>query len=191
MLPAIGNSNYHAMNVRFDKRLSHGFHFQANYTWSKFIDDAEARAELGGARIGFRRLLQSRRGSRAVRQSSEPSIHLELGVRAARGKGTLHAVAQPDIGRSFRWMVARLHSGNAYRAAMGRGEQTNRTNSFSEAVRPNVVGVAGISGDRSRDSAINRWFNIDAFAAPAQFASVTRPRARATDRALSRWTFRS
>src|SRR5262249_240664 len=47
--PAIGNSNYHGMNLRLQMRETHGLHFQANYTWSRFIDDVESRNELGGS----------------------------------------------------------------------------------------------------------------------------------------------
>jgi hypothetical protein len=47
--PTIGNSNYHGMNVRVEKRYAAGFQFSANYTWSKLIDDVTSRNELGGA----------------------------------------------------------------------------------------------------------------------------------------------
>ena len=46
--PTIGNSNYHGLNLRVDKRFSRGLQFNANYTWSKAIDDVESRDELGG-----------------------------------------------------------------------------------------------------------------------------------------------
>ena len=35
---AIGNNSYNALNVRFEKRYSHGFTFLFNYTWSKNIE---------------------------------------------------------------------------------------------------------------------------------------------------------
>jgi outer membrane receptor protein involved in Fe transport len=35
-----GNSNYHSLQVRTEKRLSGGLNFQTSYTWSKAIDDA-------------------------------------------------------------------------------------------------------------------------------------------------------
>jgi hypothetical protein len=35
-----GNSNYNALQLRLDKRFSHGLSFQSSYTWSKAIDDA-------------------------------------------------------------------------------------------------------------------------------------------------------
>jgi hypothetical protein len=46
--PTIGNSNYHGLNLRLDKRNSHGLQFGINYTWSKAIDDVRARNEIGG-----------------------------------------------------------------------------------------------------------------------------------------------
>lgn len=35
-----GNSNYHSLQVRAEKRLSRGLSFQSSYTWSRAIDDA-------------------------------------------------------------------------------------------------------------------------------------------------------
>ena len=43
----IGNSSYHALNLKLEKRYSHGLHFRTNYTWAKFIDDVNSRAEVG------------------------------------------------------------------------------------------------------------------------------------------------
>ena len=45
----LGNSNYHGLNVKVEKRLSHGLLFQGNYTWSRMIDDVESRNEPGGS----------------------------------------------------------------------------------------------------------------------------------------------
>jgi hypothetical protein len=33
-----GNSSYHALQARLDRRFAHGFQFATSYTWSKFID---------------------------------------------------------------------------------------------------------------------------------------------------------
>jgi hypothetical protein len=33
-----GNSSYHALQARLDRRFAHGFQMAASYTWSKFID---------------------------------------------------------------------------------------------------------------------------------------------------------
>lgn len=47
--PTIGNSNYHGMNVRLEKRYSRGLQFGMNYTWSKLIDDINSRNEIGSS----------------------------------------------------------------------------------------------------------------------------------------------
>jgi hypothetical protein len=38
------NSTYHALQVEYDKRFSHGFNYQGSYTWSKALGESE----LGG-----------------------------------------------------------------------------------------------------------------------------------------------
>ena len=46
------NSNYHAMQVRVEKRSSEGLQFQSNYTWSKaldFVSDAFFNRAAGGS----------------------------------------------------------------------------------------------------------------------------------------------
>src|SRR5689334_23653618 len=40
LLESRANSNYHALQARFEQRLSHGFSSLISYTWSKSIDDA-------------------------------------------------------------------------------------------------------------------------------------------------------
>lgn len=46
--PTIGNSNYHGLNLRLEKRYSRGLQFGINYTWSKAIDDVRSRNEISG-----------------------------------------------------------------------------------------------------------------------------------------------
>jgi hypothetical protein len=46
--PTIGNSVYHGVNFRIEKRYSDGLQFSTNYTWAKLLDDLESRNELGG-----------------------------------------------------------------------------------------------------------------------------------------------
>lgn len=51
----------------------------------------------------------------------------------------------------------------------GVNEQVNRTNSFSPANRPNVIGDPKISGSRSRADQVRAWFNTTAYSEPPQF----------------------
>src|SRR5262249_48811943 len=45
----IGNSPYHGINIRFEKRMAAGLQFTANYTSSKAIDDVTSPNERGGS----------------------------------------------------------------------------------------------------------------------------------------------
>ncbi|MBM3793961.1 MAG: TonB-dependent receptor [Acidobacteria bacterium] len=45
--PMWGNSSYHGLNLKYEKRFSQGLNVLANYTFSKFIDDVAAGFELG------------------------------------------------------------------------------------------------------------------------------------------------
>jgi len=40
--PPIGNSVYHAGQIKFTKRMTHGLSMTAHYTWSKMINDSES-----------------------------------------------------------------------------------------------------------------------------------------------------
>src|ERR1044072_8255608 len=45
--PSIGNSTYHGVFIRTEKRMSRSLAFLAHYTFSKFLDDVEASQEFG------------------------------------------------------------------------------------------------------------------------------------------------
>src|SRR5439155_12184561 len=46
--PPWGNSTYHSMNLKSEKRYSNGLNFLMNFTWAKFLDDVQGGNELGG-----------------------------------------------------------------------------------------------------------------------------------------------
>jgi hypothetical protein len=167
--PPLANSNYHGMNIKVEKRYSRGIHFQTNYTWAKGIDDAEARAEIGGSTgDGFQNVCNRRldRGlsGNSIAHRWISSLMYELPV----GKGRsvdLSGVANSILGGWSLAYIGELRTG----APWGVIEQTNRTNAFSPSQRPDVVGDPRISGSRSRAEQVNAWFNTAAFAQAPQF----------------------
>ncbi len=55
----IGNSNYNSLQVTVNQRLSHGLTFNANYVWSREIDDVTGSASTGSRTVYNTRLERS------------------------------------------------------------------------------------------------------------------------------------
>ncbi len=51
--PMWGNSSYHGMNLKLEKRFSNGLNFLTNYTYAKFIDDTFSGQEAGDVNLGM------------------------------------------------------------------------------------------------------------------------------------------
>ena len=168
---ALGNSNYHAGNIKVDKRASGGLHLQANYTWAKMIDDLESRNEPGGsAGNGFMNVYDRRqdRGLSGWNIGHRLILSTVWDLPVGRGKmldtGATGVLNQIFGGWSAGY-IAEFRSGLSY----GVIEQQNTTNAFAPSQRPNVVGDPRLSTARPKQEQIERWFNTAAFAAPAQF----------------------
>jgi hypothetical protein len=170
LAPTIGNSNYHGMNLKVDKRLSRGLNVQSNYTWARGMDDCESRGELGGGAGNAYANVYNRRSDRGLSGNSIShrwitSVLYELPVGKGRRLDLDSAAADLIFGGWSLGYIGELRTG----APWGVIEQTNRTNAFSPANRPNVVGNPSISGDRTRGEQVTAWFNTAAFAQPAQY----------------------
>jgi hypothetical protein len=156
------------MNLKLEKRDSNGLQFQGNYTWSKFIDDVTSRGGLGAGpsfinyydRGADRGLSTNHLAHRFIWSSV-----WEVPVGKDRMVGINNSVLNQIIGGWSLGYIAEFRTGTPYAVR----EQTNRTNSFSDGNRPNVVGNPVISGDRSTAEKISQWFNTAAFAQPADF----------------------
>ena len=167
----IGTSSYHGVNFGAEKRYSNGLLFKANYTWSKFIDNIAARNELAGfpgtgAFTDYYNQASDRGLSgNDVRHrlvwSSLYELPFGVGRRFHPGSKLLNAVA---AGWST-GLIAEIRSGTPLSAI----ELTNKTNSFSDGVRPNVVGDPNLPSGRPLAQQLTQWFNTNAFAAPALY----------------------
>jgi hypothetical protein len=178
LFPAWGNSSYHSMNAKLEKRYSNGLNFLMNYTWSKMLDDAESRSELGGApgteytHIDLRGRLNKSYGGWDVRHRYIGSTIYELPF----GRNRRWDIQNPVLNRiAGGWgvgLVAEVRGGVPY----GVVEQTNRTNTFSAGVRSNVLKDPSLPSGRSRDEFITQYFDTGAFAAPAvgEFGNAAR-----------------
>jgi hypothetical protein len=165
--PSWGNSTYHSLNVKVEKRFSHGLNMLGNYTWAKFIDDVEGSSELGGGagsgyqHINARRLDKAIAGADIRHRVAYSSLY-ELPI----GKGRRWALGNRVLDRiAGGWTVGGILEARTG-APYGVIEATNRLNTFSESQRPNLLRNPNVPGGRSRDEKIRQFFDTTAFQAP-------------------------
>ncbi|HYI94526.1 MAG TPA: TonB-dependent receptor [Bryobacteraceae bacterium] len=165
--PPWGNSTYHALNVKLEKRYSAGLNFLVNYTWSKFLDDVEGNGELAGSEgNGYthieRRAYDKSYSGNDIRHRVIGSTVYELPVGKNRRMDISNPILNAVIGGWSLGFVAELRSG----APWGAIEQTNLTNTFSAANRPNLVCDSALDSGRSRAEMVAMYFNTSCFTAP-------------------------
>lgn len=165
--PSWGNSTYHSLNLKFEKRFSHGLNMLGNYTWSKFIDDVEGSSELGGGsgsgyqHIQLRALDKAMSGSDLRHRLAYSSLY-ELPVGKGRRWTINNKVLDHVVGGWSMGGILEARTGAPY----GVTESTNRLNAFSESQRPNLLRNPNLPGNRSRDEKIRQFFDTAAFQAP-------------------------
>ena len=175
--PPWGNSAYHSMNLKLEKRYSGGLNFLVNYTYSKFIDDAEAFTELAGAQgngyqhLELRHLDKSLAGN-DIRNRLISSMVYELPFGKGRkwntDSGALNALAGGwGIG-----IIAEFRNGIPY----GVIENTNRSNTFSHGQRPHLLGQPERLSNWRSNIRGNTYFDTGLFVAPGVGVFGSSPR---------------
>ncbi|MDQ3257343.1 MAG: hypothetical protein M3R15_26230, partial [Acidobacteriota bacterium] len=164
LFPTFGISNYHAAVVRAEKRFSYGFNFLTTYTWSKFLNNTGDGAEsLGDDDLYsdfYNRQYDYGPSGNDIRHRYTLSSVYELPV--GTGKRFLaNNVAGKIFGGLTLGVLATIQSGPPFTVTT----QVNTVNAFSLGQRADQIGDAEIApGERT----VERWFNTDAFAQPAQ-----------------------
>jgi hypothetical protein len=165
--PSIGDSTYHGVFVRAEKRLSGSFSFLAHYTFSKFIDDVEATSEYGNT--GNYMDAYNRRLDKGLSASDVPH-HVVLTL--------LYQLPSPKSDGFLKtafggWKLGALEtfmSGPPFTVFSA----SNTTNAFSAGPqRPVLLRNPELP---SNQRTVSRWFDTTAFAAPAQFTFGNSPR---------------
>jgi hypothetical protein len=164
--PSIGNSTYHAVFVRTDKRFGAGFSFLAHYTFSKFIDDVESANEYGIT--GSYMDAYNRRLDKGLSGSDVPHrlvLTLLYEVRQFRG----HRVLNAALGGWRLGLLETAQSGAPFTVIT----TANTTNAFpAGTLRPNLLHDPNLSSGQS----ITHWFDTSAFAAPPAYTFGNSPR---------------
>jgi hypothetical protein len=163
--PFWGNSSYHGVNAKIEKRFSSGLNFMLNYTFAKFLDDVTSNQELGT--VGGYQDLYNRRAEKAlsgndVRNRLVYSSTYEL----PWGKGRRWLTSGPAAMVLGGWAlgtILMLQDGSPD----GLVTQSNTTNAFNGVQRVNVLRDPALP---KSERTIERYFDTTAVAAPPQFA---------------------
>jgi hypothetical protein len=180
--PMWGNSAYHGLNVKVEKRFSHGLNFQTNYTWARFIDDVPASFEAGQVSVGVQNLYnraaeRSLSGNDVRHRLTWGSVY-ELPV----GKGRARLNQGPAALILGGWnlgLIVTLQQGSPF----GLTTQTNTTNAFNPG--PQRVNVLRNPELPQSERVVSRWFDTGAVAPPAQFTFGNSGRALLTGPGLA------
>lgn len=174
--PAAGSSFYHALQLKWEKRLSHGFTFLGHYTWSKMIDDSS----IGSGNYAWLG------GSTAMQNPLNRRLEKSLSAHDIAHRAVLSGAYQLPFGKGRRfvsganrlldalvggWEISAfwlLQGGNPLQISQSGGVLWNGTQ------RPNLIGDPSTSG-RLQDR-LNGYFNQSAFSRPAPDTFGTAPR---------------
>ncbi len=158
--PPLGNSAYHAGFVKVERRFHSGLSLLSHYTFSRFLDDVESFSELGdaGSYMDFynRKLDRGLSGSDVRHRAVVSAVY-------ALPSWKDHHFLSHLIGGWKTGTIASFQSGPAFSVF----NSVNQTNAFPPGTtRPDLVGDPALSGS---SRSIARWFNTDAFRAPAPY----------------------
>ena len=164
LLESRANSNYNALQVRFQQRLTRGFSALASYTWSKSIDDASNFFSSAGdpnfPQNSFNVAAERGRSNFDVAHRLNVSYSYAFPFRSNDGVlGTLlngwetFGIVTLQTGRPFTVaLLSEIDNSGTGRSILG----------FGANDRPNLVGNPELSNPGTL-----QWFNTAAFAFPA------------------------
>ena len=164
LLESRANSNYNALQVRFQQRLTRGFSALASYTWSKSIDDASNFFSSAGdpnfPQNSFNVAAERGRSNFDVAHRLSVSYSYAFPLRRYDGvAGALlngwesYGIVTLQTGRPFTVaLLSEIDNSGTGRSILG----------FGANDRPNLVGNPDLSNPTTL-----QWFNTAAFAFPA------------------------
>jgi hypothetical protein len=166
-----GNSTYHALQVKVDKRLSYGLSVLGAYTWSKSISDGDIMA--GGGPGG--QTFYNRRLEKAISTNDIPHVvAISYTYELPFGAGKRYLTSGVGAKIAGGWQITGIHQ---YQSGRPISLTANNTLPlFNSALRPDVIEGAPKTLDVQNPLA-DRWINPAAFSIPTGFRLGTAARA--------------
>ena len=170
-----GNSTYHSLQVKAEKRMSMGLTYLVAYTWAKSLSDGNVQA--GGGPTGqtyYNRRLEKAVSTDDVPQAVTISAMYELPFGTGR-KFLAKGAAGKLVGG---WTLTAIHQYSAGKPiALSANNTLPVPSGGVGGLRPNVVsGVARQSSFSNFDPATDRFINPAAFTLSAPFSFGTAAR---------------
>jgi hypothetical protein len=174
--PPIGDSSYHALQVKLDKRFSRGFSVLAHYTWGKMIDNG-SHASGNVSWLG---------GSTSIQNIWDLDAERSISAHDVAHRVALSGIWQLPFGRDRMWgsswnrVVDTALGGWSISGVFSRqsGLPLAVTQSggsiWDGTQRPNLIGDPSTSG--TVQDRLNNYLNAAAFSQPAPDVPGTAPR---------------
>jgi hypothetical protein len=163
-----GNANYHALQVKVQRRMTHGLEFLLSYTFSKSIDDTSGRfggenGPGGNAAVQNYYDPASNRSVSAYNVPQFASFSVLYALPFGKGQPYFnHGLSSYVLGGWQINSVSQLGNGQAYTVYVNGDIANIGVDGGYE--RPNLIGNPRVS-----HPTITRAFNTAAFATPAQY----------------------
>jgi hypothetical protein len=159
-----GYSNYNALQVRAEKRLSNGLFFVANYAWQKTLDTGSASG--GTNSVGIWQNAYSPAANYGLSNLDLPNMingmaSYQLPFGAGRQFMNTHGLLNYLFGG---WQVGayfQIHGGMPFTPLVG---TSNLSNSLAGNWFPNRIGKGTLA-----NPTIKQWFDVTAFQTPAPY----------------------
>jgi outer membrane receptor protein involved in Fe transport len=165
-----GWSNYDALQLRFQKRMSHGVSFQVNYSWAKSLDTGTGNGHGSGVDI-YQNAYSPAANYGLSDFNAASTLVGQVVYELPFGSGrqfALHGVANVILGGWRISTVPQWHSGTPFTpviqgsVADGIAPGLDSSLSNGSTLYPEVVGNPHVSNPTPHE-----WFNPAAFANPA------------------------
>lgn len=165
-----GNSTYHALQMKFTKRLSHGLSVLGAFTWAKSLTDGNIAAGGGPSGQDY----YNRRLEKAISTNDVPQIFtVAYTYELPFGKGKRYAATGVAAAILGGWQLSGIQQ-----YQVGKPVQLTANNSlpiFNGTLRPNLISGQALTVDHPNPLG-DAWFNRAAFAVPASFQFGTAAR---------------
>lgn len=159
------NSNYHALQTRYEKRFSMGLSLLGSYTFSKTFTDASDGQWNGSNQI---RSFYCRSCEKAVSSYDQPHrfvANTTYELPFGKGKSMGSSWNRPINAVLGGWQANGIFTISQGLPLFAFGVANNTCFCFGGSQRPDATGISPISSNQNIDA----WFNTAAFAQPAPY----------------------